>query len=148
MIIGDDEWEEEENLPAENLIEEFQQEQETGIQISLHTLNSNTSETTLRIKVAVGGMEILILIDTGSTHNFLNSKTVEYLHFVTQEDKPMQVCVADGYRMIYKERCKTFEWVAQGNKFSTNMRLIPLKGCDAVLGAVVKNIGRLYFQLQ
>lgn len=55
------------------------------------------------------GMEIIILIDIGSAHNFLNTKTVEYLHCVREEDRPMQVCVTDGYKMICTKRYKTFE---------------------------------------
>lgn len=34
--------------------------------------------------------------------------------------------------MVNFERCRDFIWRAQGYKFHTDMRLIPLNGCDAV----------------
>lgn len=83
--------------------------------ISLHALNGNTSETTLRIKVNVRGKEIILLIDTESTHNFLNMKTVEKLHCTREEDRPMQVCVTEGYKMLCTERYRKFEWTSQGH---------------------------------
>lgn len=148
LITGDDEWEEEVNDEAVSTepVDMIDHQTETEMAISIHALNGNTSETTLRIKASVQGKQIIILIDTGSTHNFLNSDTASRLHCTKEVDKPMQVCVADGYKMICNERCKKFEWGTQGHKFCTDMRLIPLKGCNAVLGVQwLKTLGDCMF---
>lgn len=100
MIIGDDEWEEECKEEPDIEVINDSVEHQTEMAISLHALNGNTSETTLRIKATVKGREIILLIDTGSTHNFLNSSTAEKLHCTLEEDKPMQVSVADGYKNV------------------------------------------------
>lgn len=100
MVIGDDELEED-NIPSEeNLMTNTSKEQEKEMEISIH---GNTSETTLRIKPVVGGKEVIILIHTCITHNFLNSKATEHLHCTKEIDKPIQVCVVDGYKMVCNE---------------------------------------------
>lgn len=33
-----------------------------------------------------------------------------------------------------RERCKTFQWSSQGHKFEAELRILPLGGCDIILG--------------
>ena len=44
------------------------------------------------------------------------------------------VTVADGTRMCSKAKCDDFCWVVHGQKFYTSVRLLPIGGCDVVLG--------------
>lgn len=83
-----------------------------------------------------------LLIDTGSTHNFLDCRTAKQLGCVVEAAVPLKVAVADGFKIASDAKCKQFTWCTQGHKFNTEMRLLDLKGCDAV----VENLRGLYFE--
>lgn len=129
MIIGD---EDEDHLEdsIEESVENVLSEVKEPIKIYIH----NTSDTTIRVKAVVNSKDIVLLIDTSTTYNFLNLRIADLLHYTKIIDKPMQMSVVDNYKMICTEVCRDFKWNVQGHKFKTIMRLIPLKGCDAVLG--------------
>lgn len=51
-----------------------------------------------------------------------------------QQDKQLMVAVANGTKIAITATCKQLAWYMQENEFKANMRLIPLGGCDMVLG--------------
>lgn len=69
--------------------------------ISLHALHGNTSDTTLRL---------IILVDSGSTHNFLDIKAARQLGCTMEATTPLKVNVADGFKIESDAKCKNFEW--------------------------------------
>lgn len=77
---------------------------------------------------------IVILIDSGSTHNFINQEVVKRTGIETAETDPLHVSVADGTKMVSIAICKGFNWEMQGTIFQADMRVLQLKGCDMVLG--------------
>ncbi|KAL0374355.1 UNVERIFIED_CONTAM: Transposon Ty3-G Gag-Pol polyprotein [Sesamum radiatum] len=62
----------------------------------------------------VNGKEIHILIDSGSTHSFIDEKVAKALGIKTKLTTPMIVSVADGYRMMSKVICPELSWEIQG----------------------------------
>lgn len=57
--------------------------------------------------------------------------------------------VADGSRMLSQGKCPQFTWTLQGETFSTEMRLLKLGGCDAVLGIQwLKELSHVTFDFQ
>ena len=50
-----------------------------GGQISLHALEGHPSEKMIKIRGNVGKMRLLILIDSGSSHSFLDKSTAKEL---------------------------------------------------------------------
>ena len=52
----------------------------------------------------------------------------------TIETNPLTVFVADGTKLISIAACKGFKWEMQGVIFQTDMKVLPLKGCDMLLG--------------
>lgn len=137
MIWGEENLEIEELTPSEDSEEhknELQLEQHSEMAISIHALMGSENHQTLRFKGRVKRNNILFLVDTGSTHNFLDPITAKKLGCVTQNAKPIKVTVADGNQLLSKAKCQEFQWEVQGNKFQTEMRLLSLGGCDVVLG--------------
>ena len=53
---------------------------------------------------------------------------------IIQQDKPLMVAMADGTKISSTMICKKLTWSMQGKEFKADMRLIPLGGCDMVLG--------------
>lgn len=48
-------------------------------EISLHTLTGWSTPRTMRIKAHIGNQDLMVLIDNGSTHNFINAKMADKL---------------------------------------------------------------------
>ncbi|KAL0299989.1 UNVERIFIED_CONTAM: Retrovirus-related Pol polyprotein from transposon.6 [Sesamum angustifolium] len=102
--------------------------------VSFHAMGGNNSNKTLRINGKVNGKDIHILIDSGSTHCFIDEKVVQVLGCTLEQTTPMAIRIADGGRVMSKYFCPTFCWEIQGHHFSHSVRVLKLGGYDCVLG--------------
>ncbi|GKV33977.1 hypothetical protein SLEP1_g42408 [Rubroshorea leprosula] len=102
--------------------------------ISIHPLTGEQAYNTLKVIGFVKKRPILILIDSGSTHNFLDVRLAKKLDCITDRVKPYQVNMADGNQIKRAEWCKSFEWKVQNLVFSTEVLLLPLSEYDLILG--------------
>ena len=75
-----------------------------------------------------------MLIDSGSTHNFLNKATATELGCTLMDTAPLSVTIANGNKMYNNYKSVGFKWLMQGEEFSTDLRILELGGCDIVLG--------------
>ncbi|OMO84555.1 reverse transcriptase [Corchorus capsularis] len=75
-----------------------------------------------------------MLVDSGSTHNFLDCNVAKSLKLPYQKGFKKKVIIANGEAVCTAGYCKSVEWEVQGVKFCTNFFILPLHGCDAVLG--------------
>ncbi|XP_052292019.1 uncharacterized protein LOC127900817 [Citrus sinensis] len=101
--------------------------------VSLHAMSGAVSHQTMRIKGNIKKKGIIILIDSSSTHNFLDVSVAKRTGCEVQQDKPLMVPVANGSKIASAATCKQLVWSMQGREFKADMRLIPLGGCDMVL---------------
>ncbi|XP_075103126.1 uncharacterized protein LOC142177943 [Nicotiana tabacum] len=86
------------------------------------------------ITVSVKGKAVQVLIDTGSTHNFLDLNTAKKLGCVLTAISPFDVFVADGKKVQNNYICKKLVWKMQGVSFDSDMLVLPIGGCSMVLG--------------
>ncbi|GJZ10399.1 putative mitochondrial protein [Tanacetum coccineum] len=125
-------------------------------QISLNALTGLTSYRTMRMIGHFGKQKIHILIDSGSTHNFLDVFMAKKLGCKIQQIDPLQVSVADGNKISTTSMCKKFSWMLNGKTFCTDAMLLPLGGCEmvlevqwlATLGDIMWNFTSLKMQFQ
>ncbi|KAF7154741.1 hypothetical protein RHSIM_Rhsim01G0051500 [Rhododendron simsii] len=102
--------------------------------ISVHALSGIQSYKTMRVKGYIKKTVIHILVDFGSTHNFLHPGVAKKAGVRIQSIKPLTVVVADGTKISSKAMVKNLHWTVQDTDFVSDMRLLPLGGCDMVLG--------------
>lgn len=88
----------------------------------------------MRVAGIVKGHEVTILIDSGSTHNFINPKVAKIYGPLVEPTLELTVAVADGTRLCSKGLCRGFVWAMQGESFTANARVLTIGGCDMVLG--------------
>lgn len=88
----------------------------------------------IKVKGQHGKRKLIVLIDCGSTHSFLNEAIAKELNSPTSATFPLAVTVANGSKMFIKLKCPSFTWVMQGQEFTAELRLLKLGGCDIVLG--------------
>jgi hypothetical protein len=102
---------------------------------SLYT-TTNTSEQLLRFKGKINGHEAWILLDSGASRNFIDTKFVQKHNLATQDITPLMVQMADGTQQeINKElgikelRLDTYHTTGQ-----LSAQVITLQNYDAILG--------------
>ncbi|XP_022032970.1 uncharacterized protein LOC110934084 [Helianthus annuus] len=103
-------------------------------QISLNALMGVPSFNTMKVIGCIGTRQLQILIDSGSTHNFLDSELAAKLRCPMKEVTSMPVIVADGNNLPCTRLCQDFQWVMQGVWYKSDVLLLPLKNYDMVLG--------------
>ncbi|GKB42961.1 retrotransposable element Tf2 [Tanacetum coccineum] len=107
--------------------------QEELPQISLNALNRANTFQTMRVTGKVGKHEIHILVDCGSTHNFLDNSIAKRIGCPLKDTCPLAMTVGGGKELIRIKACKDFVWQLQGKTFKGDMMILPLGGCEMVL---------------
>ena len=102
--------------------------------ISVKALSGSSSFNCMRVVGQYGKRKLHILIDPGSTHNFLDVKVANDLGCKLEPLKPMTVAAANGCDLTTKFKCNKFSWMVQGYSFTTEIRTIPLHCGELVLG--------------
>ena len=88
-------------------------------------------------------------MDCGSTHNFLDVQTAKNLGCKLRKTSPLQVNVANGQKMLSNYECKGFQWKLHGETFTSDVMLIPLGGCEMVLGIQwLATLGKVLFDFR
>ena len=77
---------------------------------------------------------LIMLVDSGSTHNFIDQTVAKRLKCKTQSTIGLSVTVANGDVLRSQETCKDVKWETQGLVQTTVFLVLPLRGCDLVLG--------------
>ncbi|KAJ0088335.1 hypothetical protein Patl1_32527 [Pistacia atlantica] len=75
--------------------EEIEEDHEVA-QISLNAITSTTTPQTIRVPGKIYGRPLMVLLNIGSTHNFLNHAWASRFELKTEEGEKMNVMVANG----------------------------------------------------
>ncbi|KAL5823748.1 hypothetical protein ACOSQ4_021648 [Xanthoceras sorbifolium] len=114
----------EEDREDDTEIVEGQEKEEMSI--SHHVFTGCAGLQTIRLKGKVRNREITILVDSGSTHNFLDPNTTQLTGVKIEKTETLWVTVGGGGKISSKAKCKQFTWAIQGVSFLTEMRLLTL----------------------
>ncbi|CAA7034449.1 unnamed protein product [Microthlaspi erraticum] len=118
-------------------------------QISLNALTGVTDYHTMRVKGVHNKRSLFMLVDSGSTHNFLDVSMARKLGCKLLPSGNSRVLVADGNRLKVDARVAQFQWDFQGTSFTDDFMIIPLNGCDVVLGVQwLKKFGPITWDFQ
>eukprot|EP00253_Pinus_taeda_P012319 PITA_12319 len=127
----------EEAPPLKELEEEEEDNQHDNVPeepvISLHALVGISSPKTLKIRGFIKHRPMVVLIDSGSTHNFIHQRVTEAVHCFVQEVSNFQVQIVDGGTMKCEGRCENVKLQMGDYQLKTHMFAIHMGGCDIVL---------------
>nr|ABA96448.2 retrotransposon protein, putative, unclassified, expressed [Oryza sativa Japonica Group]BAG99806.1 unnamed protein product [Oryza sativa Japonica Group] len=79
-------------------------------------------------------MELLMLVDSGSTHSFIDKEVGLKLSGIQKLKQPLIVRIADGGTMSCTHEITNCKWWMQGYQFCNNFRMLPLGNYDIILG--------------
>ncbi|CAH9132841.1 unnamed protein product [Cuscuta epithymum] len=133
--------EEEQQLP-EPLLQEDSEEEEVNFGVSLHALRGQVPTDTIKLMGKVKNNNLTILVDSGSTHSFIDPGAAKRINCDIEITNPLQVTVAGGGRIECNSKCPNLKWEMAGHSFAASVRVLPLGGYDMVLGVdLMKKLG-------
>ncbi|XP_066160673.1 uncharacterized protein [Oryza sativa Japonica Group] len=121
----------EENCNSEGAPES---EEDSLMAISFQALNGTDSSKSIRLRGWVQNTELLMLVDSGSTHSFIDAKLGAQLCGLQKLNQAIKVQVADGSQLFCDSFLPNCSWWSQGHSFTSDFRLLPLGSYDAILG--------------
>ena len=89
-------------------------------QLSFHVISGTSSYQTTRVKGSVGTRIMFLLIDSGSTHNFLDAKMARLLGCTLEQIPELRVAATNGNVLACNEICRVLQWGMQCRKFKAN----------------------------
>jgi len=111
-------------------------------QISLHTLSGYSAPETLRLVGHIALQPVVILVDVGSTHNFIQEHLVPQLGLSPCPTAPLRVMMGNGHQLDSHLLCKATPIQVQDITFVVDLHVLPLCGANLVLGVQwLKSLG-------
>lgn len=104
------------------------------ILLSSEAVLANITSKSFRIRGLIQGMDMLMLLDFGSTHSFLNVVHVPKLYGLSTMHTPLSVRVANGTVLQCALELPNAVWSVQDLSFTSTFKILPLPFYDALLG--------------
>lgn len=114
-------------LPAEDTITK-------EAEISLNAVVGGEGLNTIKLPRVLHNKDIIVLVDSGSTHSFLDPALALNLNLPLEEALALTVTIANGDKMACNKICRQLIWLMQGEELQKDFRMLRLGGCDMVLG--------------
>lgn len=110
--------------------------------ISVSALSGSHNFQTMRVTGFYKNKPLHILIDSGSTHNFLDLNLAHKLGLAIKGIASQADTVADGNHLACQNVCEGFNCALHNTEFISDVLLKPLGSCDMVLGTQwLSNLG-------
>jgi hypothetical protein len=103
--------------------------------ISLNDLTSFFAPQTLKLIGYIKHRKVIILVDSGSTHNFIHRRIAQETHCYIHAVNNFQIMIANGGSMKCGGRCENVHLQIGDYHLRSHMFAIDMGGCDIVLGA-------------
>ncbi|KAJ4795897.1 polyprotein [Rhynchospora pubera] len=103
-------------------------------EISLNALLGRYSTKAMRMLGYISSHPVQVLVDSGSTNNFISRRTAQFLKLPTSPTTLFRVRVGNGAALQCNELCKEVSLSIQSHSFATDLFVLDLEGSDVVLG--------------
>jgi hypothetical protein len=103
-------------------------------EISLNAITGTPNEKTMRLLGILRGQQVIILIDSSSTHNFVDEHVVKRMGLSSTKKEVIKVRIANGQQISSPGKCQDLSLKMQGTVFQVDLYALHLAGCDVVLG--------------
>ncbi|KAJ8753628.1 hypothetical protein K2173_025619 [Erythroxylum novogranatense] len=102
--------------------------------ISLHAIYDFEGPETMRVQGKLANRRVMVLIDSGSTHNFVSERFVRKVGLQPIKRGGMEVSVASGEKLVSSGKCNQIQLNLQEVPVFLDLYVLPLEGYDVVLG--------------
>jgi hypothetical protein len=112
--------------------------------ISLNALTGFSAPQTLKLISYIKNWKVIILVDSGNTHNFIHRHNAQETHFYIHVVNNFQIMIANGGSMKCGGCCENLCLQIGDYHLKSHMFSIDMGGCDIVLGADwLRTLGRI-----
>lgn len=111
------------------------EEQEDQAEISMSAMDGRVTPDTMRVLGEINGVQVIMLLDSGSTDNFIRLNVVQALKLPVDTSTLLKVGVASGVKILSKGICKNIRIRMQKQWLEESFHVIHLNDYDLVLGA-------------
>lgn len=120
----------------EHLEESTEEPTTTGelLAISQAALTGTEAPSTFRLIGQIQKHQVLMLVDSGSTHCFVSEAMAAHLPGTERQMQPVRVKIADGGILTCDKELVDCKWWCQGTTFQSNLKIFPLGGYDVIIG--------------
>lgn len=89
---------------------------------------------TLQFRGLVDQIPICALIDSGSTHSYINPAIIQNLSLALTKTTPLTVRTASGDKMCTDALCQSLKFQLKNHEFEGDQRVLDVQGYDVILG--------------
>ncbi|PNY15662.1 retrotransposon-related protein [Trifolium pratense] len=145
LILGDGETinEEGEIVVMEGEVSEGEEEVEVECK-SMGVLGSMGGQSTMKVEGRIADVDVLVLIDSGATHNFISPQIVMALGLKITPMADKYIKLGDGHKVVSKGICKNITIQIETIQVVVDAWVLELGGLDMVLGvAWLSTLGKV-----
>lgn len=122
---------------------------EVSAEISFHAISGTILPQTLRLPGKIHNKDVVVLIDGGSTHNFMEQSLVERFGLTVDNGVKLEVVVANRDKLACVGRVRGLTIIIQGFTITTDFFVLPIAACPIVLGVQwLKTLGPIEIDFQ
>ncbi|KAD3337069.1 hypothetical protein E3N88_32589 [Mikania micrantha] len=122
---------------------------DTQAEISFHAISGTILPQTLRLPGKIHNKDVVILIDGGSTHNFIEQSLVERFGLTVDQGVKLEVVVANREKLTCTGRVRNLLVIIQGYTITADFFVLPVAACPIVLGVQwLKTLGPVEIDFQ
>ncbi|KAH7528958.1 hypothetical protein FEM48_Zijuj05G0132800 [Ziziphus jujuba var. spinosa] len=108
--------------------------QEVVSEISFHAIAGANHPQTIRVLGKLKNRELMVLIDGGSTHNFIDQAFASKFRLLIIQSNKIHVVVANKERIECVGLCRDLTVIIQGTLITADYYILPVAACPLVLG--------------
>ena len=94
--------------------------------ITLYALSGTPTSGTMRVMGRIKHKSLVILIDSSSTHNFVDTSLFSQLHILVDTSQVLEVKVANGEVLRTQGLCEAVSLCLQGHQFMVQLHVLPM----------------------
>ena len=99
----------------------------------MYAISGSLSSQTIRVKEMIKRQPITILIDSNSSHNFIDQTLFKKIQYCINKEK-LKVMEANKEKLATSGNCTDISISIQEFQFHSDFYMLSLRGCDVVLG--------------
>jgi Retroviral aspartyl protease/Ty3 transposon capsid-like protein len=102
--------------------------------ITMCTSQLLSKHKTLKFKGQIGSIDVLAMLDSGSTHSFIHPSIVQALKLPTVSSTPLTVITASGAKLTTSLLCSQLSFQLQSHTFQADFMVLQVTNHDVILG--------------
>ncbi|KAF7838894.1 Ty3/gypsy retrotransposon protein [Senna tora] len=103
--------------------------------LSMNALSGEHAVGTIRFTGVIQGVEVQVLLDGGSSDNFIQPRVVRTLKLAVEPMTPFKVLVGNGHVLTRFSMVRNIPMLIQGHEIQISAHVLDMTGADIILGA-------------